>query len=141
MQLARPLTLGKMKTILCTLLLFVGALTASAQVTTNIQVRLIVVDSTGTNQFTLNASATHVLGMISSYQSWQAASTNNTASFPAYCSTNFVQRMQSLQDLGVQAQMAANKLISIGQNLAALYPTMSTNDQQTLATIWQKYAP
>lgn len=120
--------------------LAISSLTARAQ-TTNIIVTVRVIDGSGTNSYTLNASAQHVLGAIVSYNTWQAAAAGNTNSFPVYVRQNIVDKIAPLADIGNQYTSQTNRLYSISQQLPTLFLNMSAADQAAFVALFRKYSP
>jgi len=125
---------------LITLSLLTFAFVAQAQ-TTNITVTVIVKDGTGTNSYTLPASAQYIVGANVSWKSYKAASTNNTLAFAPYVRQNVIDRLATWAELGNNFLVKSNKLEDIGNQLPTVFPTMTAADQAALVALWRKYVP
>ena len=127
---------------LLTLLLIALPLAVKAQSTNVSWVLTIEEGTTRTNSFTNSMTQLQVTGLLVAYDSYKAASTNNTDTFRQFSRGYFrTLATQPLTELGKAHQLNAAKIDKIQQSIAANWENASAADRKLLTDWLDKYPP
>ena len=121
-----------MKTLLTASLLFVAALTASAQAT-NVTINVLVEEPNRTNTLTATLTDLHTLGLTLSWQAAMQSGTTNT--FRNHVRQEVRDRLESLRAEGKAYQLKTNKIDLITQSIQLNWENAPA-DKRKLLTDW-----
>lgn len=129
-----------MKPLFSIVILAVSLLTARAQAT-NISYVLTVDEGVRVNSFTNTLPALAVVGAHAAYESYLAASTNNTATFRGFARQYTRDLMEApLKELGRARQLTDAKVDKIQQSISANWEN-ATAAQRNLLLQWLELFP
>ncbi len=130
-----------MTKLISLLSLMASALIAEAQ-TTNVTIRITVVEPGVTNVFNnITASPTHIAGFIAAQERLQRISGTNTPTFANAVRLEVIDQLSHVAKAGASEDMERRRVNAAVSQLPTLWPTMTPQDQAALIAIFQTYVP